>query len=155
MAKQKLCLYCFGAVWLLYACCSGNDDIPIDNTVHLQVFNLDKSDNLLDDEGPIIFDAIKLRYADTNEELGSWVDQTLGEIAFLPLASGQETKSMDTSELLLELDSLSYPLSIKYRIEEIRCAGTEIRVESYNFEGQEFVVDENVRYNKVEVFIDL
>jgi hypothetical protein len=155
MNVLKLFLYSFGIVISLSSCCGSNDDVPIDNTMIVHVFNLDRTDNLLDYDGSIIFDTIKLRYADNNEELDCLTDQPSRELAFLPLNRRQELESIETNELILELDSLSYTLSITYEIEEIECAGTEIRVKSYNFEGQEFEFDENLRYNTIELLVNI
>ncbi|MFK7970504.1 MAG: hypothetical protein AB8F95_09060 [Bacteroidia bacterium] len=155
MNELKLFLYSFGILISISGCCGGNDDVPVDNTMIVHVFNLDKTDNLLDSDGPIIFDTIKLRSADDNEVLACLTEQSSGELAFLPIRRQQALESIETNELILELDSLSYTLNVTYNIEEIKCAGTKTRVTSYNFEGQEFEFDENLRYNTIELLVDL
>lgn len=155
MNEVKFILISLGILISISGCCGSNGDIRVDNTMILHVFNLDKTDNLLDYDGPIIFDTITLRYADDSEVLVYLTDQPSRELVFLPLISRLPLESTETSELILELDSLAYTLQVSYAIQEIECAGTEIRVTSYNFEGQEFEVDEELRYNTIELLVDL
>lgn len=155
MNKGKLFLYSFGVVLFLSSCCGGNDDIPLNNTVIVDVFNLDRSDNLLDFDGSLVFDTIKLRDADTMEEIVCLTDQDSRKLVFLPMTKAQASGDLEISELILELDSLSYALTIRYDKEEIRCAGTELRVNTYNFEGQEFEFDKNLISNTIELLVDL
>lgn len=155
MNKQSLFLYSLGVLISLSGCCIGNGDIPVDNTTIVYVFNLDKTDNLLDQDGPIVFETAKLRYADNSEVLACLPAQFSEELIFQPISRRQESETVETKELILELDSLSYSLHLTYDVEEFRCGGTEMRVTSYNVEGQEFEFDEELRYNTVELLLDL
>lgn len=155
MNERKLLLYSIGILISISGCCVGNDDIAVDNTTIVYVYNRDKTDNLLDQDGPIIFDSAKLKYADNDEILACLSDQSSGELGFQPISRRQELESIETKELILELDSLSYTLTLTYDIEEINCAGTEMRIMSYNFEGQEFKIDTDLRYNTIELLVDI
>lgn len=139
----------------LGSCCGSADDSPVDNTVILYVFNLDKSDNLLDDEGPIIFEKIHLRPVDASLEFNFSHYASSGEIAFFPLITSEEAEGLRRNEFILELDSLSLPLSLRYELEEVKCAGTSAKIKSYTFDGQRVDFDVALRANSLDLLADL
>ena len=146
----------FALTTILVGCCWPGADDALDNTVRIEVFNADKSDNLLDLEGPIVFDSISLRYADTNIEVNAFQERSSNQLLLYPLDDRiPESGPADTDELILVLDSLSVPLNITYYVEDTRCSGKDIRIVSYNFNGQEFSYGAEFIRNELILCLDL